>query len=35
MDIESPEENEEDNLIILNEVESNSDFKEESKKTFK
>ena len=32
MDIESPDENEEDNLIILNEVESNSDFEEEPKK---
>ena len=32
MDIESPDENEEDNLIILNEVESDSDFEEEAKK---
>lgn len=32
MDIDSPEENEEDNLIILNEVESDSDFEEEPKK---
>ena len=32
MDIESPDENEEDNLIILNEVKSDSDFEKEAKK---